>query len=366
MGGSWHEPPDLPQGWEAAPEFSDLRRRARHLVRTEFGEAKMWGWKDPRTCLTLPFWRRVVPRTRYVICVRNPLETAASLESAYDFTHGVELWLMYILPRLGTAPGAERLILSYESALDDPERTLERLAAFVGRPKLARKPQIQAAADDFIERELRHHHCPLVDTTDDGELAFQAKALYLALVLQERLALTSTGAESLLEGVLEPFADSAVTSRLACEALEAAATEAGRCAADQGEELERLRRELVDRAAASAARQVELDSAQADLAAQIATLAGGEADRERELIALRAELEAGGRMPRAPRPRRCKIARASGPSWTPENVHSDQEVGLTKLRQDLRAAEEAAVEQGRALAAAHVGARQHERRRSRS
>jgi GT2 family glycosyltransferase len=262
---------------------------------------------------------------------------------------------MYVRAALGHSAGAERLILSYERALDDPERTLERLAALVGRPKLARKPEIRAAADDFIERELRHHHCPLVDTTDNGELAFQTKALYLALVLQERLALTSTGAESLLEGVLEPFADSAVTSRLACEALEAAATEAERCAADQGEELERLRRELVDHAAASAARQVELDSAREDLAAQIATLASGEADRERELIALRAELEARGQAAaraeaEAVRDRESLRAELD----TRDRAVADQEVGLTKLRQDLRAAEEAAVEQGRALAAAHV------------
>src|SRR5215467_9657005 len=29
LGGTWDEPPSLPPGWEAAPEFADLRQRAR-------------------------------------------------------------------------------------------------------------------------------------------------------------------------------------------------------------------------------------------------------------------------------------------------------------------------------------------------
>ena len=34
--------------------------------------APVWGWKDPRTCLTLPFWQDVIGSIRYVICIRNP------------------------------------------------------------------------------------------------------------------------------------------------------------------------------------------------------------------------------------------------------------------------------------------------------
>jgi len=56
--GSWHAPPVFPPNWERAPEIADLRRQARVLLEEEFQEAELWGWKDPRTCLTLPFWRQ--------------------------------------------------------------------------------------------------------------------------------------------------------------------------------------------------------------------------------------------------------------------------------------------------------------------
>jgi len=355
LGGSWHEPPELPQGWDAAPELSDLRRRARELVRSEFGEARMWGWKDPRTCLTLPFWRRLVPRTRYVICVRNPLETAASLENAYDFTHGVELWLTYVRGALDHTAGVKRLILSYGSALNDPKITLERLAAFVGRPKLARNLEIQASSGDFIERELRHHHCSLVDMADDAGLAFEAKALYLMLVLQERLTLTSARGEALLDGVLEPFADSAVASRLACDALEAAAAQAGRRADGQLEDLERLRRELVEQEAASSAREHEVVSARADLAARSAALTCAAADQEREIALLRADLEARGQADAKARDEAEREREGlQAELRSRDRALAGQVHELSQLRAELKAAETSAVEQGRALAAAQA------------
>ena len=79
LGGNWHEPPPSRPGWETAAEFADLRQRARDLVARTFASAD-WGWKDPRTCLTLPFWKRILPPVHYVICMRSPAEVAASLE----------------------------------------------------------------------------------------------------------------------------------------------------------------------------------------------------------------------------------------------------------------------------------------------
>jgi GT2 family glycosyltransferase len=290
-----------------------------------------------------------------VLCVRNPLETAASLENAYGFTEGVELWLAYVRAALENSAGASRLILSYENTLNDPQCTLTRLAAFVGRPKLARKPAIQAALDDFIERDLRHHHSTLIDTADDGALAFEAKSLYLTLVLQERLALTSKGGETLLDGALEPFADSALTSRLACRALEAAATEADRREADQQEASIRLREELMESEARFAAREAELDAARVDLATRNAALRSAVADNDRELASTRSELQAcaeeianAGAV--AERERERLLAKLR----TREDAMADQEHRLTKLRSDLTAVEAVAAEQGDALAAAHA------------
>src|SRR5579859_5904043 len=53
LGGSWHHPPEFYSSWENAATIADLRQRARALLNEDFGAAKLWGWKDPRNCLTL-------------------------------------------------------------------------------------------------------------------------------------------------------------------------------------------------------------------------------------------------------------------------------------------------------------------------
>lgn len=39
----------------------------------------IWGWKDPRTALFLPFWHSLLPQARYVFVYRHPLEVSLSL-----------------------------------------------------------------------------------------------------------------------------------------------------------------------------------------------------------------------------------------------------------------------------------------------
>ena len=78
LGGSWQEPPPLPAGWERSPELAAPRHRAREIIQGDFSGSELWGFKDPRTSLTLPFWQRILDPMRYVICLRNPLDVAAS------------------------------------------------------------------------------------------------------------------------------------------------------------------------------------------------------------------------------------------------------------------------------------------------
>src|SRR5580698_7440972 len=59
VGGTWSAPPRLEAGWEEAPELDDIRGRA-HLAFARSFPVRPMAWKDPRNCITLPFWRTVV------------------------------------------------------------------------------------------------------------------------------------------------------------------------------------------------------------------------------------------------------------------------------------------------------------------
>ncbi|MDW5593662.1 sulfotransferase [Conexibacter stalactiti] len=171
-------------GWEDAPELEPLRERARTLLAAQFGSARTWGWKDPRTSLTLPFWRQLVDADlSFVICMRNPADAVASaLKRGVTDLHRwsyAERWLDYTAAALAHTEGAPRTLVFYEDALNQPERETRRLGAFLG----LEQPDAEqlAAAVESVDPELRHHVTNPLDVAVDPGLPVETRALYLLL-----------------------------------------------------------------------------------------------------------------------------------------------------------------------------------------
>ena len=183
FGGSWNRPPVLPDGWEAAPILEDMRFRARALVKSTFGDAPLWGWKDPRTCLTLPFWRRLLPPMRYVICLRNVVDVAHSLETRDGMTleEAARLWRTYTSAALAHTAGHARLVIFYEDLMADWGRQARRLAEFLEVPERLEQPEVLSRIEAEVDPTLRHHSTSLAEVLEDPKLPVDAKALYAAL-----------------------------------------------------------------------------------------------------------------------------------------------------------------------------------------
>jgi hypothetical protein len=182
-GGTWDQPPVLRPGWESDAAFDDLRHRARQLIDEQFSNASIWGWKDPRTCLTLPFWQLLLPRMRYVVCLRNPVDVAASLARRDGFSNekSFSLWLAYVSAALKYSEGKPRLVVVYEDLMNDCFGELQRIAEFLGTSERASQPDVREAVQEFIDPNLQHHHS--VDQSSGGgsRLEFEARRLYDAL-----------------------------------------------------------------------------------------------------------------------------------------------------------------------------------------
>ena len=88
-GGSWDYPPTTLR-WSRT-------QKVRRDSFIEMNEGKLWGFKDPRTLLTLPFWEDGLSEPRFIATVRHPFAVAKSLEKArgIDFFDGLDLWLKY-------------------------------------------------------------------------------------------------------------------------------------------------------------------------------------------------------------------------------------------------------------------------------
>ena len=131
LGGSWNQPPAMQPGWHQEPALDALRQRARTLI-AGFDEHALWGFKDPRCCLTLAFWQDLIPDLKLVLCVRNPREIALSLSEGNPTRlltqqQALHLWSVYH-ERLLSVVSLDQLTLTHYAAyFYDPEAELQRL-----------------------------------------------------------------------------------------------------------------------------------------------------------------------------------------------------------------------------------------------
>lgn len=188
LGGSWRDVPDLTPGWELDPRLDDLRERALQLIAEDFATAALWTFKDPRTSLTLPFWRPLVGEPQFVICHRQPLEVAASLEHRDGLTleQSLALWERYTASAIAHTQGARRIFVGYDELFDERDAVLEALARFTGRPDLAGSPGVRSEAGAWLDAGLRHHRRTRSELVTEPAVGQRVATLALLLELAVR------------------------------------------------------------------------------------------------------------------------------------------------------------------------------------
>lgn len=166
-GGAW-DLPVRPDNWRDRKEYSGFKRKALMLSRDLQASAEIWGWKDPRNSLTLPLWLDVIPSLKVIICVRNPLEVAVSLNrrGLESYAAGLNLWAVYNERLLDDAPADRRIVTHFEAFFANPCSELRRLLQFVGVPcdeELATETVVPAlrharyAASDLVVAGVSDH-----------------------------------------------------------------------------------------------------------------------------------------------------------------------------------------------------------------
>ncbi|RMG67478.1 MAG: glycosyltransferase, partial [Calditrichaeota bacterium] len=154
-GGSWDSPPPTDVNWRQIAAVHSLDNHARKLI-GQFSTRPVHGFKDPRICLTFPFWNALLPEGKIVLCLRHPINVALSLHRRNHFSpiFGLKLWYEYN-HRLWQAVDRDRtFVVDYDEFFEHPEAQLERLLEFTGlEPEEERKQKALAT----IRESLRHH-----------------------------------------------------------------------------------------------------------------------------------------------------------------------------------------------------------------
>jgi len=189
LGGAWDFPSQAPEGWPHEERFNSLRLKA-EIVLEEFAGREPWGWKDPRTSLTLPFWQSldgiVMPfwmgrgqNLRTILCLRDPLEVFQSLRDR-NFTpnsSGLDLWLTYNQNILDFTLAEDRIVTHYDAYFRDANSELERVLDFVG---MKVSPQAIEDSTRIVSGSMRHQRSSIASLRE-ANVSPEVINLYVAL-----------------------------------------------------------------------------------------------------------------------------------------------------------------------------------------
>ena len=138
----------------------------------------LWGWKDPRTTILLPFWQMLIPNLRFVIGVRNPLEVARSLRKRDGMSIGAGAYLWYRYTRAGVRD--TRIIHGLLACTKVISETPS--ASLTGSPSLRfgkTRRRIRCRGPGF--KNLRHQTSDSLELLDEVDIPLEYKLFYLGL-----------------------------------------------------------------------------------------------------------------------------------------------------------------------------------------
>ncbi len=160
LGMSYQKVGFIPALWRELPFSAGLLNEMEALLRMNFAAHPLWGWKDPRTTVLLPFYKEVLRRLgskpHYVLCVRNPLSVSASLSKREKLSEhlALGLWLRYTLSALQETNGESRVLVLYESFLQDPIGALQPVVKLV--ENWTPNDQAWTDARNVVRQDLSH------------------------------------------------------------------------------------------------------------------------------------------------------------------------------------------------------------------
>jgi hypothetical protein len=162
-GGSWDRPPER-------LVWSEAQRAERDDIIRSYGDAAVWGFKCPRTLVTLDFWREALPELSFVGTFRHPMLVAESLSRRNGGAPEtwLDLWRIYNERLLALHSASPFPIVRFDADGDAYGRSLRAVASALGFTR--------TAPLTFFEPILRHHVEP-----PEGELPRDVDALYAEL-----------------------------------------------------------------------------------------------------------------------------------------------------------------------------------------
>ncbi len=135
----WHDSYPISEGLLSSNADLFLEE-LKNIVETDFVDSELWGWKDPRTCLFLPLWKKFLESynaERYFVYIyRNPKDVSISLHARNRFSRekSRRIWTNYNLAILKMAFGEKIHVVSYDDFIENTEENIFAISRFIDVP----------------------------------------------------------------------------------------------------------------------------------------------------------------------------------------------------------------------------------------
>ena len=157
-GATTYAPPPITMNWAEIDGYESILSEARQWFTATYAGRPLV-MKDPRLCLTLPFWRSALPSSLGAVFVlRDPMDVARSLEARdrIPVLLGLAMWDRYIRSASAGLAGIPTLVVQYDAMLEDPSKASKAVSAFLEQIGIRTEAGKTEDAATRLDRELRH------------------------------------------------------------------------------------------------------------------------------------------------------------------------------------------------------------------
>ncbi len=175
--GAWDNPPDN-LSWS-----KELEKKRNELITKFYNQSQTWLFKDPRTTLTLPFWRDGIQELILIGVFRQPIAVAQSLvqREKINLSEAIKLWCAYNERIIAQFSENYFPLLCFDNSKNEFIRQIEKAVFWLQR-KIKDKAIINSSnCNLFYDKTLINH----VQISSHNEIS---KALYLSLFPDKKLA----------------------------------------------------------------------------------------------------------------------------------------------------------------------------------
>jgi hypothetical protein len=153
-------------------------KRAREVIRENYGDSDFIVLKEPRVSILIDFWRKALQQEEFEVCfiimVRHPAEVAKSLwdRDKQVYNKSIILWATYMLASELTTRNSKRIFVKYDDLIEHPESTLDRIESNLDVLLPRRSWKSASEIRGFLRRDRRHHFADdsIDELKDFGEI----------------------------------------------------------------------------------------------------------------------------------------------------------------------------------------------------